>query len=282
VAQPVYHEGAWWHQQPDGTWLRWNDQTQAWEPLPSRPESPGALQPAWAPGVPYRNSGIARAVVVVLCIGIATDLLSIVSGAFEINLYNRLIDGEDVTESEIDADDARVVIASILQFTIYTVSAVLFLIWFYRAYANVRALGVPKLRYGVGWSIGAWFVPILNLWRPKQIANDVWRGSDPDLPAPAPDDWTERPVPGLLGWWWAAWLLNPVLYAVANIYYGEADLELQRTGAVIYMMSDVFSVLAAALLIVIVRRATERQEERAARLRGVGPAVPAGTGGFGR
>jgi hypothetical protein len=67
---------------------------------------------------------------------------------------------------------------------------------------------------------------------------------------------------------------------VANVYYGETDLELNRTGAVIYMVSDVFSMLAAVLLVVIVRRVTEREEERAEKVRGAGPAVPAATGGF--
>ena len=32
MAEPIQHDGAWWHQQPDGSWLRWNDETQAWEP----------------------------------------------------------------------------------------------------------------------------------------------------------------------------------------------------------------------------------------------------------
>ena len=34
------------------------------------------------------------------------------------------------------------------------------------------------LRYGNGWAIGAWFVPILSLVRPKQMANEIWRGSE--------------------------------------------------------------------------------------------------------
>ena len=36
------------------------------------------------------------------------------------------------------------------------------------------------LRYGTGWAIGAWFIPIFNLFRPKQIANDIDRASAPD------------------------------------------------------------------------------------------------------
>jgi hypothetical protein len=32
MAEPIQHNGAWWHPQPDGSWLRWNDESQAWEP----------------------------------------------------------------------------------------------------------------------------------------------------------------------------------------------------------------------------------------------------------
>ena len=31
MAEPIQHNGAWWHQQPDGSWLRWNDQSRSWE-----------------------------------------------------------------------------------------------------------------------------------------------------------------------------------------------------------------------------------------------------------
>ena len=34
---------------------------------------------------------------------------------------------------------------------------------------------------GAGWAIGPWFVPILNLFRPWQIAVETWEGSDPDM-----------------------------------------------------------------------------------------------------
>ena len=50
MAEPIQHDGAWWHQQPDGSWLRWNDATQAWEPWAgsmgaTQQAHPGATQP---------------------------------------------------------------------------------------------------------------------------------------------------------------------------------------------------------------------------------------------
>ncbi len=44
---PVHHEGAWWQQRADGSWLRWNEQTNTWEP---QPPAPPAAQAAWGQG----------------------------------------------------------------------------------------------------------------------------------------------------------------------------------------------------------------------------------------
>ena len=33
MSEPVFRNGAWWQQQDDGTWLRWNDGAQTWEPI---------------------------------------------------------------------------------------------------------------------------------------------------------------------------------------------------------------------------------------------------------
>ena len=44
---------------------------------------------------------------------------------------------------------------------------------FYCAYENIERLGASDLRASRGWSIGAWFVPILNLVRPEQLMDDI-------------------------------------------------------------------------------------------------------------
>ena len=49
--------------------------------------------------------------------------------------------------------------------------------WMFRAYNNVDAVAPGARRYDGGWAIGSWFVPILNLFRPKQIINDIWRAA---------------------------------------------------------------------------------------------------------
>ena len=243
-----------------------------------RPELPGALpQPPWAPERPYAIGGLTTAVTVLLAAGAVASAAAIVSGFFDLALIDRLLDGERVSQDEIDANDAHIVATGLVGGVLQLATVVVFLIWFYRAYANVRRLGVRNLRYRTGWSIGAWFVPILNFFRPKQIANDVWRGSDPRMPAPAPPAWHQNPVPALLHWWWAGWLTSSVLYAVASGLYDDFDLEGQRSGATVYIVSDGLSIMSALILIVIVRRVRERQELRASAVSvRVAPEAPEG------
>jgi hypothetical protein len=78
----------------------------------------------------------------------------------------------------------------------FILTTVVFLFFFHRAYSNLAVLGPDEQRWSPGWSVGSWFIPILNLFRPKQMANDIWRGSDGSN------------VPAIFNWWWAFWILG--------------------------------------------------------------------------
>jgi hypothetical protein len=58
-------------------------------------------------------------------------------------------------------------LASIVQLVTYVIGGVVFIVWFHRAYGNLGALGVDRPRHGRGWAIGAWFIPIANVFIPK-------------------------------------------------------------------------------------------------------------------
>ena len=139
---------------------------------------------------------------------------------------------------------------------------VLFLVWFARAYRNLPALGIRRLRFTPGWAVGAWFVPFLNLWRPKSIANDIWKGSDPDLPWPTAD-WRNARVAPLVHWWWGIYLASFLRFTVTINEAGldDRDADLARTEA----LSSILTAVAGVLAVRFIGRVTERQRERAAR-----------------
>lgn len=46
MADPVHRRGEWWQQQPDGTWLRWNEPEGRWQPQEFPPPPPETAPPA--------------------------------------------------------------------------------------------------------------------------------------------------------------------------------------------------------------------------------------------
>src|SRR4029450_4533394 len=78
----------------------------------------------------------------------------------------------------------------------FLVTAGYWLPWFRRAYRNLPALGARRLRYRPWWAVAAWLLPVVSLFRPQQVLNDIWRARDHDLPPPPPPAGPERPPAG--------------------------------------------------------------------------------------
>lgn len=203
----------------------------------------------------------------------ATVAASCVSIAFDINrlsvLSRLLSDASSGVAIRLNSDLAAAATSDNQTSTIATVELVTFIIaglcfiaWFHRAYGNLRDLGATTMRYTPRWAIGAWFVPILNLWRPKQIANDIWRGSDPRYPGQQPL-WRE-PVSPLLWFWWGAWVLLFVLNrVVAQDWSSTASAHSIRSAARLDIAAEFTSIIAAGLAIALVRTVTKRAGQRA-------------------
>jgi hypothetical protein len=211
-----------------------------------------------------RRAGLAR-------IGLAlTALASVVAVVFDVyerSLLARVASGEPVSFGELDASDNRQLVLSVVLFLLWILTTVFFIAWLHRAYTNLRALGVDGLRYGTGWAIGAWFVPFLNLVRPIQIVNDVWRGSRPYLDHRF--GWRGRPVPRVFAFWWAAWLIAGALGGVAaQLLLGAEEPGQFEASSAAFIASDLLSAVAAILALVVVDRTTARQTASAAHAAG--------------
>lgn len=151
------------------------------------------------------------------------------------------------------------------------ISAGVFIAWFFQAYKNLRRLGVQNMRYRNGWAIGSWFVPILSLFRPKQIANDIWRGSERGTDVHA--GWRSVPVPALVHWWWGLFLAQGLLLYASQqtIESGYNDLfafgalengvSQIKTGATLEIVGTILSIAGVVLAIVFVSRVTDRFAE---------------------
>jgi uncharacterized protein DUF4328 len=182
-----------------------------------------------------------------------------VSDFLEINLMDRIIGGENVSEAQADANDNRQMLVGFVQFAAYVAGAIVFIRWLRAAYRNVDVVAPGTRRYGHGWAIGSWFVPFLGLWRPKQILNDVWRAGGRDAADAEPG--------ALLGLWWTAFLIaNWAANISSRTLFGDQTPEELRNGTIALAVSDAVDVVGAILAIFVVMGAGARLDGRAAAL----------------
>jgi hypothetical protein len=195
--------------------------------------------------------GYLRAVKIVFGIIVAISVLAVFSGLMEVLLLNRILAGEEVADSQLNINDARQAIVGLLQFLTLVAGAITFILWLYRAYQNTDAVAPGARRFGKGWAIGGWFVPFMNLWRPKQVVNDVARAGTGHFEAG-----------GLVNAWWALWLLsNFVSNGVGRMLRRSDSADEIRDASIAFMVSDALTVAAAALAIMVAVRLTRKLDE---------------------
>ena len=108
-----------------------------------------------------------------------------------------------VTYEQAAAADDRALRLGHRGLAAYVVTGILFIVWLRRSYRNLLAFGVGRTRFPDGWAIGAWFVPVLNLFRPKQIVDECWQESGPGATRRGPTGYRRSTrVPTLLNLWW--------------------------------------------------------------------------------
>lgn len=221
-----------------------------------------------APADSYRPARrVATVAIAFLTVHIVFDIAAAVVDVQMLGLLNRIQDGALVTFEEAQAHDDRMSWAGILQDGAAVLVLVPFIVWLRRLYRNLGPLGTRTLRFKPGWAVGGWFVPFLNLARPKSIVNDVWRASDPELPPEMIEPPEGARVPSFVNWWWGTLLASRAIYPNPNAVpdvtptVGDMIVDVQRV-----LAGDVLLVVAGILAIVTVSKTTQRQEQRRARL----------------
>jgi hypothetical protein len=162
---------------------------------------------------------------------------------------------------DLEAAENRHALIETVQLGAYVLAGIVFIAWFHRAYANLLAVGVDRLRHRTGWAIGAWFIPIVSLVWPKRIADEIWRGSNPDTDA------GESKVPSLYGAWWRTFIVGGILVGVgANLWGGAGTPQQLEVAAGLQLIGNLLGVASGILAFIVVDRTSDRQNVRATRL----------------
>lgn len=130
----------------------------------------------------------------------------------------------------------------------------LFLRWLYRSGRNLRELGAEGLRYGPGWLVGCYFVPVVNLWKPYRAMEEVWQASAHPL------DWEKHSAPRSIGVWWTALVVSGLSGQLAVLLTRLVDTpEGLVFPAYASLVSGLANVLVAFMTARLVRQITRLQ-----------------------
>ncbi|HWY88522.1 MAG TPA: DUF4328 domain-containing protein, partial [Gemmataceae bacterium] len=173
----------------------------------------------------------------------------------------------DVPDADIDSNDARQAALGLLHLPIFIATVTVFVIWFYRVHANLEALGARQLTYTSGWAAGCWFVPFLNLVRPVQITQEIWRHSDPNAMTGVGRSGNS----GLIGIWWGMWIITSVFSNIsARLAWSVNSPETLKTATVVSMFAEITALIAAILALAVVSGIDAGQTARAEAMRTAG------------
>lgn len=216
-------------------------------------------------GIDLSRGGYA---VAALRFALVTDVAMLCASLVNLLLYTRMQSGDDVGDDQLAAMEAAGSLIGTVSLVAMVAGAVCFIRWLMQARRNVDALGARGLAHSPQWALWGWFVPIMNLFRPYQVVDEVWRGSDPQPGRPLGT--MSESAPGWMTAWWGCWLVAGVLSQFA--FRLQVDLEEPAAPAALLQIerllsiAGVLSVAAAVLAIRLVRGIDARQRARAARM----------------
>lgn len=229
------------------------------------PDQGAAGDPAVLAGVVQPTRGVGMVVTFLLGLFVATSMAGLWAGYSQLEMLASFNAGDFVSDAAADANDDRVTLISLMTVGATIMAGIAFLVWIRRAYGNLSAWGYERER-GAGWSIGAWFVPILNFFRPFTIVREIYCASDPDH---RPGDAVIAKAPGFMSAWWAAWLLANLLGRIETRLPFDSIPEMIIATQFSIFASTV-SITAAVLAGLVVHRTTKRQTALIERLTSTG------------
>jgi hypothetical protein len=105
-----------------------------------------------------------------------------------------------------------------------------------------------------GWSVGSFFIPFLNMFRPFTGLRETWQASH------APTDAQDVPVPAIMRLWWAGWLILGVFGQLSfRLSLRAETLEDLLEVAWLDIVATPFDFITGLALLWIVRHLTEAQ-----------------------
>lgn len=211
-----------------------------------------------APFVPYSTAKPLRIPALVATVGlgfviVATIVVLLLSGYGYSAARDAISSGEGLDEAQAAAVWGLGA-AAVLSVLSMIFAGIAFICWLHRARTNLDAFGGSYLKWGRGWTIGAWFVPLANLVIPILVVSEIDRATGDHVPAGV----ARRPGRIVVILWAVLWTAFIVLDRVTT--FSSFDAAEPVGDIALLAMAALVEIGAAVCAILVVRRITAGQD----------------------
>jgi len=204
------------------------------------------------------NTARAKQAISIFWIMLGVTILNIFSLGWQ---YYLLIDAQANPESidmeRLQTSDTLRTVVTVVNFIMLVLSMIFFILWFRRAYYNLHTLPWHNARHTEGWAAGSWFIPILSLFWPYQIMQDIWRGTQNAIK----ERFGEPQSAAIIGWWWAIYLVNNFFGYSAFAIRDPAGIDELLTATKVEFVGEIISIAAIIITIRVVQRTSNFERE---------------------
>lgn len=145
------------------------------------------------------SADLTKYTVFALWLLVLMSVVAVISDSMQLNLLDNI---KTITAIEAEGNDLRVLVVDRIHIAMSVIAWVMVLMWTYRANKNCRGFGAQGMRFTPGWTVGWHFVPGMNLFRPYQVMQEIWKVSTD------PVTWQKQAGSLLIKWWWFAYLVG--------------------------------------------------------------------------
>ena len=163
--------------------------------------------------------------------------------------------GQMTLDDFYDQTLVQLALVGLPQLIVILVSFVLIGMWIYRVAWNARVFaGARNMDFSPGWSVGWYFVPFANLWKPYQAMKEVWRASA------NPSQMERTSVSWWLPLWWLLWLAGNIVGNYAGRTSWRADSVSEEINAALASITaDAINIPLCLVFLLIVNRVFRMQ-----------------------
>ncbi|MDA7888799.1 DUF4328 domain-containing protein, partial [Akkermansiaceae bacterium] len=116
---------------------------------------------------------LTKVVLILMGVYVVVSLVSMLANLMWHSMLVTAAEGRSLDLGLMAKKWERMFIAGRVEFWMFVVTGIVFLAWVRRANINSRGFGAANMNFSPGWSIGFYFIPILNLFKPFQAMKEI-------------------------------------------------------------------------------------------------------------